>query len=957
MRNVTITNRKHINTSVFSPYGDSINDHINVYNLMKSHYKRIYHAKKAVNTSPPQINKSRNSLLINHTHKSHKVATDQSQKSHEVSVCHSDAPHNSSFRCSTGTLSATSLKDRQLLAPTSTASIVPGLTSSESEFFHYIVYDTKKSPSTYSEWMCQCPPSREMRNSPTNKRSPPSTICTAKAVKPKEVSPSRRKHPISRSPAPRKPKEPPDLLERHNDNFVLPSKAFQPRILKSSAQSKLRELRVYHPPRRKMKDSINLEGVPTVNVDWQKDDMSRVVWEKNKQDVTSGEDSARSSRPASELDRAQEVKETLLPKSCHCGEQVPQSRFKVSSRDSAYNGGVSSGGESRGTSPDHINMLMESLNVSEKKPQTISMSKRVDAMYAKFVNDITVDVLRRGIYTNKGLKQLFNRHIADNEGSLNKERMMEEVEKLCQDLGVCNLDEQSFVNPHSSLDTGGRSQAVKQVVCTAQQQAPNCDCYDSREHQNQKYQWYRGNGKTCECASFKKKVAIGLLSSNSKDNAHVWDDNLQDNYKVRDPKLGKLPDKFTKNVADKTSMGKSVNWVPESFILPVEEFQKADTLMSNAIMQTDNFNKSVITQTDCTPKSDVQTNTNPHLESQIYTSLPLKEFVEIDNKKLLEQIEKVIRTLHPQIFEKGCFCDNANARGVHKSTADVQTSHITLVDKATSMVDVLQQKRSLANQHDYSQESKKLMIDVGCQALDLQSIKVVKCLKMPPGDVQPSKEVVKHSKNSLVDAECQTSIEMVNVAVNTRHSKFLLNNIKKVYVKMPFTTYKLVKMDYDLEKEEADEESSLVEEVTNIPPDVDKIDEIVDAISRDKIEEYQMKRKKIPYHLLVPPQTNTFSTKKAIYSLHNVAYQTQSNTSNLAQPLSSHSETKTDQDVFIDGLEVEVEVESLDVESVDSLLILKERLRNFSMDPNMLHTSILRDQAELKPMGSTSRRT
>nr|CAD7194615.1 unnamed protein product [Timema douglasi] len=831
MRNVTITNRKHINTSVFSPYGDSINDHINVYNLMKSHYKRIYHAKKAVNTSPPQINKPRNSLLINHTHKSHKVTTDQSQKSHEVSVCHSD-PHNSSFRCSTGTLSATSLKDRQLLAPTSTASIVPGLTSSESEFFHYIVYDTKKSPSTYSEWMCQCPPSREMRNSPTNKRSPPSTICTAKAVKPKEVSPSRRKHPISRSPAPRKPKEPPDLLERHNENFALPSKAFQPRILKSSAQSKLRELRVYHPPRRKMKDSINLEGVPTVNVDWQKDDMSRVVWEKNKQDVTSGEDSARSSRPASELDRAQEVKETLLPKSCHCGEQVPQSRFKVSSRDSAYNGGVSSGGESRGTSPDHINMLMESLNVSEKKPQTISMSKRVDAMYAKFVNDITVDVLRRGIYTNKGLKQLFNRHIADNEGSLNKERMMEEVEKLCQDLGVCNLDEQSFVNPHSSLDTGGRSQAVKQVVCTAQQQAPNCECYDN-----------------------------------------------------------------------------------------------------------------------------VQTNTNPHLESQIYTSLPLKEFVEIDNKTLLEQIEKVIRTLHPQIFEKGCFCDNANARGVHKSTADVQTSHITLVDKATSMIDVLQQKRSLANQHDYSQESKKLMIDVGCQAVDLQSIKVVKCLKMPPGDVQPSKEVVKHSKNSLVDAECQTSIEMVNVAVNTRHSKFLLNNIKKVYVKMPFTTYKLVKMDYDLEKEEADEESSLVEEVTNIPPDVDKIDEIVDAISRDKIEEYQMKRKKIPYHLLVPPQTNTFSTKKAIYSLHNVAYQTQSNTSNLAQPLSSHSETKTDQDVFIDGLEVEVEVESLDVESVDSLLILKERLRNFSMDPNMLHTSILRDQAELKPMGSTSRRT
>ncbi|CAG2057240.1 unnamed protein product [Timema podura] len=754
------------------------------------------------------------------------------------------------------------------------------------------------------------------------------------------------------------PKEPPDLLERHNENFVLPSKAFQPRILKSSAQSKLRELRVYHPPRRK----INLEGVPTLNVDWPKDDMSRVVWEKNKQDATSGEDSARSSRPASELDRTQEVKETLLPKSCHCGEKVAQSSFKVSSRDSAYNGGVSSGGESRGTSPDHINMLMESLNVSEKKPQTVSMSKRVDAMYAKFVNDITEDVLRRGIYTNKGLKQLFNRHIAENEGSLNKERMMEEVEKLCQDLGVCSQAEQSIANPPFSLDTGGRSHAVKQFVCTAQQRAPNCDCCDSREHQNQKYRWYRGNCKTCESASFRKKVALDLLSSNPNDNAHVWDDNLQDNYKVRDPKLGKLPDKFTKNVADKTSMGKSIKGAPESFILPGEEFKKDDTLMSNAIMQTDNVNKSVIiTQTDCTPKSDVQTNTNPYLESQIYTSMPHKEFAEIDNKTLLEQIEKVVRTLHPQIFGNGCFCENANTRGVHKSTAYVQTSQITLVDKATSMVDVAQQNRRLANQHDYSQESKKLMIDVGCQAVDVQSVKVVKCLKMPPGDLQPSKVVAKRSENSLVDAECQTSIEMVNVAVNTGHSKFLLNNMKKLCVKMPFTTYKLVKTDYDLEEEV--DESSLVE-VTNIPPDVDKTEETVDTVSSDNIEEYQTTGEKMPYQLLAPPQTNKFSTtKKVIYSLYNVADQTHSNTSNLALPLSSHSETKIDQDVFIDNLEVEmemeveVEVDSLDVDSVDSLLILKERLRNFSMDPTMLHTSILRDQAELKPMGSTPRRT
>lgn len=36
-----------------------------------------------------------------------------------------------------------------------------------------------------------------------------------------------------------------------NKSFVVPKKPFSPTILKSNAQSKLRNLRVYHPPRKK----------------------------------------------------------------------------------------------------------------------------------------------------------------------------------------------------------------------------------------------------------------------------------------------------------------------------------------------------------------------------------------------------------------------------------------------------------------------------------------------------------------------------------------------------------------------------------------------------------------------------------------------------------------------------------------------------------------------------------
>jgi len=36
----------------------------------------------------------------------------------------------------------------------------------------------------------------------------------------------------------------------------------------------------------------------------------------------------------------------------------------------------------------------------------------------KFVHDITEDVLARGIYSDRGLQQLFQRHMANNEGKL-----------------------------------------------------------------------------------------------------------------------------------------------------------------------------------------------------------------------------------------------------------------------------------------------------------------------------------------------------------------------------------------------------------------------------------------------------------------------------------------------------------------------------------------------------------
>jgi len=47
------------------------------------------------------------------------------------------------------------------------------------------------------------------------------------------------------------------MVDQHASSFKLPDQAFKPCILKTEAQSRLRNLRVYHPPRRKSQSHDN----------------------------------------------------------------------------------------------------------------------------------------------------------------------------------------------------------------------------------------------------------------------------------------------------------------------------------------------------------------------------------------------------------------------------------------------------------------------------------------------------------------------------------------------------------------------------------------------------------------------------------------------------------------------------------------------------------------------------
>lgn len=177
---------------------------------------------------------------------------------------------------------------------------------------------------------------------------------------------------------------------------------FQPKILNVGIQSKLQSLQVYHPPRRRPKSRLaeNKKQEPKFEKD-------KEVWVQ----------------PTDTMDNAIAIES------------------KPSSSDSAYTeeGEVGwSGGESRGTTP--VQMSTPPRPVVDWSTPHKPCNKSDDLLYIKFLRDITDEVLRKGVFTNRALKNIFEQHISSNKHRLNVKRMQEEVDKLCVQLGIPKED-------------------------------------------------------------------------------------------------------------------------------------------------------------------------------------------------------------------------------------------------------------------------------------------------------------------------------------------------------------------------------------------------------------------------------------------------------------------------------------------------------------------------------------
>uniref|UniRef100_A0A8D9A1S9 Uncharacterized protein n=1 Tax=Cacopsylla melanoneura TaxID=428564 RepID=A0A8D9A1S9_9HEMI len=148
------------------------------------------------------------------------------------------------------------------------------------------------------------------------------------------------------------------------------------------------------------------------------------------------------------------LRKKLMPPHLSCDKTNPDmgSQCSTSSKDSAYNegeGNSSNDDGSRGSSPGCKNQPNKSTTSSRSsKSWSVQKTNRrnEDALYVKFLRDITDDILNKGVYTNKGLKLVFQKHINDNMNRLNFNRMKEEVEKLGDKIGIPKNEEDDRID-------------------------------------------------------------------------------------------------------------------------------------------------------------------------------------------------------------------------------------------------------------------------------------------------------------------------------------------------------------------------------------------------------------------------------------------------------------------------------------------------------------------------------
>ncbi|XP_033110860.1 spermatogenesis-associated protein 7-like [Anneissia japonica] len=202
-----------------------------------------------------------------------------------------------------------------------------------------------------------------------------------------------------------------DVLDTMSTSFVAPARPYTPRTKKSSAQSWLSKSNVYNSPRKNASSQKRSRKTSEVNGIKGHDDFDNSVKYKNGLNETFD----------NETEATMATVEGYRETSGWMSDDVENNIGYDNEVKPLYNSTIK-----------HQRLNSEKAIQSSLKIQ----QEEEELLYLEFVTDVTTDVLNRGVYTNRMLKQIFESHIKNNKDRLDESRMQNLVQQLQQDLAI-----------------------------------------------------------------------------------------------------------------------------------------------------------------------------------------------------------------------------------------------------------------------------------------------------------------------------------------------------------------------------------------------------------------------------------------------------------------------------------------------------------------------------------------
>ncbi|CAI9582760.1 unnamed protein product [Staurois parvus] len=178
-----------------------------------------------------------------------------------------------------------------------------------------------------------------------------------------------------------------DLIEKHSHHFTSKQRPFTPRTLKTPAKSALAQSRFYTPPRRKRKE-VNEAEVQT--------DLSSFR----------GRHGAANRDPPLDGEQVEDPEDSLLS-----DEEVDTDQHRFSASRMSFN-------EFKSPSP-----TMQRIHSEEE-----------ELAYLEFVADVTNEIMSLGLFSDRVLDRVFERHLEENRHCLDEGKMRHLLDTLRADL-------------------------------------------------------------------------------------------------------------------------------------------------------------------------------------------------------------------------------------------------------------------------------------------------------------------------------------------------------------------------------------------------------------------------------------------------------------------------------------------------------------------------------------------